>query len=243
MVRLTDPLTKRHRHIGNFASEEDAARAYDCAAVQAHGPSAKRNFPGEPISVPPATVGEERKQRSGSHYLGVSWNKASSSWRVQMTVQGKRKHIGYYASEEDAARAYDRAAVQLGSDAKKKLNFPGEDMQEAPGMDISEPPVSSGGGCSKVSAKRRRQAPPQSESESESVSESDQQSESEEEEQSEQQSVEEQSESEEEEEQSEQQSEEQQSESEEEQQSAGEQIRQLLMAASEKASIVAAMKQ
>jgi hypothetical protein len=46
-VRLTDPQTKRTRHVGRYASEEDAARAYDCAAVQAHGPGAKRNFPGE----------------------------------------------------------------------------------------------------------------------------------------------------------------------------------------------------
>jgi hypothetical protein len=35
----------------------DAARAYDCAAVQAHGPGAKRNFP---VSELPVTVGEER---------------------------------------------------------------------------------------------------------------------------------------------------------------------------------------
>jgi cobalamin biosynthesis protein CobT len=150
--------------------------------------------------------------------------------RLWDTQTKRRLTIGRFASEEDAARAYDRAAVQLGSDAK--LNFPGGT--------ISEPPVSSGGGCRKVSAKRGRQE------QSESESESDQQSESEEEEQSEQQSEEEQSESEE-----EQQSEEEQDGSEEEQDGSEEQqseiwcdeIQQLLMAASEKASIVAAMKQ
>jgi hypothetical protein len=40
-----DPTTKRNLHVGSYSSEEDAARAYDCAAVQAHGPDAKRNFP------------------------------------------------------------------------------------------------------------------------------------------------------------------------------------------------------
>jgi hypothetical protein len=95
--------------------------------------------------------------------------------RVQLwDPQTKRqRHIGYFASQEDAARAYDRAAVQLGSGAKKKRNFPGEDMQEAPGMDISEPPVSSGGGRSKVSAKRGRQEEQQQQQQSESEEEQD----------------------------------------------------------------------
>jgi hypothetical protein len=41
MARMDDPQTKRRHHVGNFAyaSEEDAARAYDCAAVQARGPT------------------------------------------------------------------------------------------------------------------------------------------------------------------------------------------------------------
>jgi hypothetical protein len=44
-VRMTDPLTHHRQFIGSYASEEAAARAYDCAAVQAHGPGVKRNFP------------------------------------------------------------------------------------------------------------------------------------------------------------------------------------------------------
>jgi hypothetical protein len=51
---MTDPQTKRQRHIGSFASEEDAAREYDCAAVEVRGQSAKLNFPGEAVSEVPA---------------------------------------------------------------------------------------------------------------------------------------------------------------------------------------------
>jgi hypothetical protein len=58
------------------AEQLDAARANDCAS----GPDAKLNCPGEAISEPPVTVGEERKQRSSSRYTGVSWAKSSSSW-------------------------------------------------------------------------------------------------------------------------------------------------------------------
>jgi hypothetical protein len=133
-VTVRDQQTKRRRCIGYFASEEDAARAYDCAAVQAHGPGTKRNFPDETISEPPVTVGEERKQRTSSRFLGVSWHKANSSFRVQLMrdPQTKRRlHIGYYASEEDAARAYDCAAVQVhGPDARR--NFPAEATSELP---------------------------------------------------------------------------------------------------------------
>jgi hypothetical protein len=65
-VHLYDLLTKRQRHIGNYASEEDAARAYDCAAVLAQGPDTKRNFPGKDVSEAPETVGETRKQHNSS---------------------------------------------------------------------------------------------------------------------------------------------------------------------------------
>jgi hypothetical protein len=75
-VQLYDSQTKRCRNIGCYASEEDAARAYDYAAVQEYGPGAKRNFPGEAISELPVALGkqrkEERKQRSSSRYIGVA---------------------------------------------------------------------------------------------------------------------------------------------------------------------------
>jgi hypothetical protein len=80
-VKLADPQTKRIRHVGSYASEEDAARAYDFAAVQAHGPGAKRNFPDEAIGEPPATK-ERKKQRGSSRYLGVCWFKNTSSFHA-----------------------------------------------------------------------------------------------------------------------------------------------------------------
>jgi hypothetical protein len=132
LVQLWDPQTKRDRRIGIFATEEDAARAYDCAAVQLRGPDARRNFPGEEISEMPVPVGGERKQQS-SRYFGVSWIKASSSWKASIyDPQTKRQcHIGRYASEEDAARAYDCVAVQARGPGAKR-NFPGETISMLP---------------------------------------------------------------------------------------------------------------
>lgn len=43
-------------------------------------------------------------------------------WRVQISYNGKRKALGYYASEEEAARAYD-AAARLYHGENAMLNF------------------------------------------------------------------------------------------------------------------------
>jgi hypothetical protein len=85
-------LSKHNLFIGRYNSEEDAARAYDFAAVQARGPGAKRNFPGEAISEPPVSKGEEKRQKSSSRYLGVIWDKAKSSWKVQMMDPQQAAH-------------------------------------------------------------------------------------------------------------------------------------------------------
>jgi AP2-like factor (euAP2 lineage) len=123
-AHLYDPQTKRSQHVGYYASEEDAARAYDCAAVQAHGPGAERNFPGEDISELPEAVGGERRQRSSSRYVGVSRNNSSCVAQLYDPQSKRIGYIGSYTSEEAAARAYDCAAVQAhGPDAER--NFSG----------------------------------------------------------------------------------------------------------------------
>jgi hypothetical protein len=107
-AQLWEPQTKLKRHIGCYTSEDDAARAYDFAAVTAHGPGATRNFPGEVVSELPLTVGEVRKERSSSLFVGVCWSRAHSSWQAFQTdpQTNRKRHIGCFKSEEDASRAY-----------------------------------------------------------------------------------------------------------------------------------------
>ena len=45
-----------------------------------------------------------------SQYNGVSWDKRKHRWFSQIQQHGKRHFLGYYDSEEGAARAYDRSA-------------------------------------------------------------------------------------------------------------------------------------
>lgn len=42
---------------------------------------------------------------------GISFHKKRKKWMAYVSANGKRKHIGYYDNMEDAARAYNDAAL------------------------------------------------------------------------------------------------------------------------------------
>jgi hypothetical protein len=46
-----------------------------------------------------------------SGYKGVTWHKRTQTWRAYIRVAGRQIHIGHYDSAQEAARAYDTAAV------------------------------------------------------------------------------------------------------------------------------------
>lgn len=52
----------------------------------------------------------QRGHGGGSKFKGVSFRKDTAVWRAYLTVDGKRKWLGAFASEIDAARAYNTAA-------------------------------------------------------------------------------------------------------------------------------------
>ena len=66
-----------------------------------------------------------RKQKNGttSKYKGVSWHTQCEKWVCSLRRHGKFIYLGLFQSEEDAARAYDAAAIKhFGEFAL--LNFP-----------------------------------------------------------------------------------------------------------------------
>jgi hypothetical protein len=55
-----------------------------------------------------------KSKRAGtySRYKGVSWYKAYGTWMAEICKDGVRTYLGQFASEVEAAKAYDRAALE-----------------------------------------------------------------------------------------------------------------------------------
>jgi hypothetical protein len=47
-----------------------------------------------------------------SPYRGVSWHKETKKFRAAIVFSGKQKHLGLFAEEADAARAFNKAATE-----------------------------------------------------------------------------------------------------------------------------------
>eukprot|EP01045_Picozoa_sp_COSAG04_P029776 COSAG04_NODE_4980_length_1794_cov_1.762242_1_plen_317_part_10 len=118
----------RQQHLGVFAEEEAAARAYDAGARrlrgdEAHGGRAasghawRLNFPtqAEAAAVSDDSSAEEvlcaaeaaaaQRQVAGqptSRYVGVSWNKWKRRWESQIKHEGRQQNLGLFAEQEAA---------------------------------------------------------------------------------------------------------------------------------------------
>lgn len=74
-------------------------------------------------NVPPRPGGHSR-------YKGVTWRDERKAWRAEIRVNGERRRLGSFATEIEAARAYDRAAHAAWGEYAF-LNFPHEFRSES----------------------------------------------------------------------------------------------------------------
>lgn len=130
-------LAGRQLYLGGFDNQEDAARAYDIAALACKGEGADTNFlPEEYEQQLQEVQGLERDEvvayvrrrssafsRGKSRYRGVSGQ--TGRWEARIGSFQGRKNVsfGIFESEEDAARQYDRALI-LEKGRSAKTNFP-----------------------------------------------------------------------------------------------------------------------
>lgn len=63
------------------------------------------------------------KTPTSSKYRGVSWKKREQRWQAQITNKGRIRWLGYFLTEEAAARAYDAVFREIHGDFAR-LNFP-----------------------------------------------------------------------------------------------------------------------
>lgn len=72
----------------------------------------------------------QKHHGGSSRYKGVSYRADSGTWRAYITNDGKRRYLGTFASEDDAASAYNNEAERLfGEHAKLNAASPKPDSQ------------------------------------------------------------------------------------------------------------------
>ena len=54
-----------------------------------------------------------KQSNNTSGYPGVYWNKANKKWKAQITINGKKKHLGYFDSPEVAYEAYLQGKIKF----------------------------------------------------------------------------------------------------------------------------------
>lgn len=85
---------KNNVKLGIFDNEIEAHYAYQSALLRINDGSFN-----------PA----DYKPKWRSKYKCVSFHKGNKKWRIQATINGKRKHLGYFKTELEAHNAYQKA--------------------------------------------------------------------------------------------------------------------------------------
>ena len=111
-------------YMGLYEDKDKAAYVADIGLLYLFGDYARLNNPRELY----AGLDLEKEFNSylpkmASKYVGVSF--LNGKWASAMAHNKQRYYLGWYATEEEAARARDRKALELLGD-KAKLNFPRE---------------------------------------------------------------------------------------------------------------------
>jgi hypothetical protein len=66
-----------------------------------------------------------KRNGTSSRFIGVHYHKSAGKWCAAIHFEGKHIHLGLFTDEVEAARAYDRKAVELFGEFAR-LNFPEE---------------------------------------------------------------------------------------------------------------------
>ncbi|KAL7611348.1 hypothetical protein Lser_V15G12637 [Lactuca serriola] len=119
----------RQVYLGGYDMEEKAARAYDLAALKYWGPATHINFPLENYEHEVVEMKNMSRQeyvahlrrrssgfsRGASVYRGVTRHHQHGRWqaRIGRVAGNKDLYLGTFSTQEEAAEAYDVAAIKF----------------------------------------------------------------------------------------------------------------------------------
>ncbi|KAL6573074.1 hypothetical protein OROHE_002550 [Orobanche hederae] len=119
----------RQVYLGGYDMEDKAARAYDLAALKYWGPSTHINFPLENYQQEVEDMKNMSRQeyvahlrrkssgfsRGASIYRGVTRHHQHGRWqaRIGRVAGNKDLYLGTFSTQEEAAEAYDVAAIKF----------------------------------------------------------------------------------------------------------------------------------
>lgn len=118
----------RYRHLGWFEKEEEAALAYNAAAVEEYGENTYLNKIGIDNNAFEVKFEKAKQKRTirATGYKGV--RKERHTYSAIITVKGRHEYLGSFNTKIQAAKAYDKKSYELNGD-KAILNFP-EDYKD-----------------------------------------------------------------------------------------------------------------
>lgn len=139
---LPSPAKRGRSSAGSGKADAAANAAFVAAASRTEAPgstAAARSARGGTSAG--GNGGGTRPRTSGksSRFRGVTWSRARRKWLAQIRISGKLHHVGHFVSEEEAAHAFDAAALRLRGPSAT-FNFP--ELVPADAVGPANPPTS-----------------------------------------------------------------------------------------------------
>ena len=104
---------QKNYDLGIYDIEENAALAYNHAAIDMYGEEANLNILNIDNFIPGEIRIKGKRVHCSSNFVGVDWDNSRKKWRSQIYYKHNTYFIGRFDREEDAARAYNEKALEM----------------------------------------------------------------------------------------------------------------------------------